>query len=101
MASLGKGLQETIHNLEKIRDSQKPPSDDVLSKLDKLYEQQIDLIDAAIKKSTDEYVKATNAMNEAAKKTKEAIDDLAKLEKAIEKVAGAIGMVTKLLSKVA
>ncbi|MCP4344249.1 MAG: hypothetical protein GY795_01825 [Desulfobacterales bacterium] len=100
MLSLGKELQETIHNLEKIRDSQKVPSDDVLAELDKLYEQQIDLIDAAIKKSTDDYVKAANAMNEAAKKTEEAVDDLANLEKAIEKVAGAIGMVTELLSKV-
>ncbi|MDR4499108.1 MAG: hypothetical protein MRK02_14500 [Candidatus Scalindua sp.] len=101
MSSLGKELQETIRNLEKIRDSQSAPSDDVLSKLDKLYAQQIDLIDAEIKKSTAEYSKATKAMKGAAKKTKEAIDDLAKLEKAIEKVADAIGMVTELLSKVA
>ena len=100
MSSLGKGLHETIKNLEKIRDSQKPPSNDVLAKLDKLYEQQIDLIDAAIKKATKEYSKATTAMNEAAKKTKEAIDDLTKLEKAIEKVADAIDMITELLSKV-
>jgi len=68
MVSLEKELQETIRNLEKIRDSQRPPSDDVLSALDKLYEQQIDLIDAAITKSTDEYTKATSAMNEAAKR---------------------------------
>ena len=89
-----------INNLERIRDSQKTPSDDVISNLDKLYEQRIDLIDAAIRKSTDEYVKATNGMNQAAKKTKEAIDDLAKLEEAIKKVADAIGLVTELLSKV-
>ena len=101
MSSLGKELQETIRNLENIRDSQNPPSDDVLANLDTLYGQQIDLIDATIKKSTNEYVKATKAMSEAAKKTKEAIDDLAKLEKAIEKVAGAMGMVTDLLSKAA
>jgi phage-related minor tail protein len=99
MVSLEKELQETIRNLEKIRDSQRPPSDDVLSALDKLYEQQIDLIDAAITKSTDEYTKATSAMNEAAKRTKEAIDDLMKLEEAINKVADAIGKVAELLSK--
>jgi phage-related minor tail protein len=101
MSSLGKELQQTIRNLEKIRDSKSPPSDDVLTKLDKLYEQQIDLIDAAINKATNEYAKATTAMEEAAKKTKEAIDDLTKLEKSIEKVAHAIDMVTDLLSKVA
>ena len=101
MLRLGKELQETIRNLEKIRNSQKPPSDDVVAQLDNLYEQQIDLIDAAINKATDEYVKATDAMNEAAKKTKEAIANLAKLEEAIKKVADAVGLVTKLLAKVA
>ena len=39
-------------------------------------------------------------MQEAARKTKEAIDDLAKLEHAIQKVADAIGKVTELLAKV-
>lgn len=98
MASLGKQLQKTIRNLEKIRDSQNQPSDDVLTALDTLYGQQIDLIDAAIKKSTDEYKKATKAMKKAAQKTKKAIDDLAKLEKSIEKVAKAIGLVVELLA---
>lgn len=101
MAMLGKELQDTIRNLEKIRDSQDSPSDELLARLDTLYGQQIDLIDAAIKKNTEEYKKATEAMKEAAKKTKEAIDDLAKLEQSIEKVANAIGKVTELLSKVA
>lgn len=101
MTTLGKELQNTIRNLETIRDSQNPPSNDVLTKLDVLYEQQIDLIDAAIKKNTKKYKKATESMKEAAKKTKEAIDDLEKLEQSIEKVANAIGKVTELLSKVA
>lgn len=98
MTTLSNELQKTISNLETIRDSQNPPSEVVFSKLDALYEQQIDLIDAAIKKNTDEYKKATVAMREAAKKTREAIDDLAKLEQSIEKVANAIGEVTGLLS---
>lgn len=98
MTTLGKELQKTINNLEIIRNSQNPPSDAVFSNLDALYEQQIDLIDAAIKKNTDEYKKATVAMREAAKKTREAIGDLAKLEQSIEKVANAIGEVTELLS---
>lgn len=100
MSSLGKELQQTIRNLEKIRDSQNPPSDEVLRELDLLYEQQIDLIDAAINKSTEEYIRAAKAMNEAASQTKEAIDDLAKLEKAIEKVSDGIGRVAQLLSAV-
>lgn len=101
MTTLGKELQKTIRNLETIRDSQNAPSNDVLAKLDVLYGQQIDLIDAAIKKSTEEYKQATESMKEAAKKTKEAIDNLAKLEQSIEKVANAIGKVTELLSKIA
>lgn len=101
MISLGKELQGTIRNLEKVRASQAHPSDDVLKKLDTLYEQQIGLIDAAINKNTEKYKKAAAAMQEAAKKTKKAIDDLAKLEQAIEKVADAIGKVTGLLAEVA
>lgn len=101
MPTLGYGIQQTIRNLEKIRDLQKTPSDDVLDKLDTLYAQQIDLIDAAIQKSTEEYVNATKSMAEAAKKTQEAINDLAKLEQAIEKVANAIGKVIVLLAAVA
>lgn len=95
--SLGKALQQTIRNLETLRDSQNPPSNDVIEKLDVLYSQQIDLIDAAINKNTQKYKTATTSMKEAAKKTKGAIDDLAKLEQAIEKVANAIGKVTELL----
>lgn len=101
MPTLEKELQQTIRNLEKIRDLQKPPSADVLAKLDTLYTQQIDMIDAAIQKATAEYVNATTSMNEAAKKTQEAINDLAKLEQAIEKVANAIGKVSVLLAAVA
>lgn len=101
MTSLGKELQETIRNLEQLRDSQKPPSDAILKQLDVLYGQQIDLIDAAINNKTIEYKNATTAMQNAAIKTKEAIDDLAKLEKAIEKVADAIGKVTDLLPSIA
>ncbi|TDR49569.1 hypothetical protein DFP85_1333 [Halomonas ventosae] len=101
MTSLGKELHNTIRNLEKLRDSQNPPSDDVIAKLDVLYDQQIDLIDAAINKNTEKYKKATTSMKEAAKKTKEAIDDLAKLEQALEKIANAIGKVTELLDEVA
>jgi phage-related minor tail protein len=100
MPSLGKELQETIRNLERLRDSQDPPSDSVLEKLDILYGRQIDLIDAAINNNTEKYKEATTAMQEAARKTKEAIDDLAKLEHAIQKVADAIGKVTELLAKV-
>ena len=101
MTSLGKELQQTIRNLEKLRESQNPPPDDVIVKLDVLYDQQIDLIDAAINKNTEKYKKVTTSMQEAANKTKETIDDLAKLEQAIEKVANAISKVTELLAEVA
>jgi hypothetical protein len=101
MTSLGKELQETIRNLEKLRDSQDPPDQRVMDLLDTLYDQQLDLIEAAINKNTEKYKKAATALQEAAKKTKGAIDELVNLEHAIETVAGAIGDVTKLLAKVA
>ena len=101
MTTLGEELQNTIRNLETIRDAQNPPSNDVLEKLDILYGQQIDLIDAAINMNTEEYKTATTAMQTAAKQTKDAINDLTKLEAAIGKVADVIGKVTELLTKVA
>ena len=100
MSSLGSELQTTIRNLETLRDSQDPPRLDITTNLDKLYEQQIDLIGAAIRQDTQEYVNATKFMKEAAKKTKEAIDDLAKLDEGIAKVANAIGTTTELLESV-
>jgi hypothetical protein len=101
MPTLGETLQQTIRNLEKIRSLQAPPSDDLLTKLDTLYEQQIGLVDAAIQKTTSEYVAAALSMEEAAKKTQEAINDLAQLEQAIQKVAKAMGKVDVLLKAVA
>ncbi len=100
MTTLGKECQNTIRNLEKLRDSQYPPSDEILATLDIMYEQQINLIDANIKKNTEEYKEATEGMKEAAKKTKEVVDGLAKLNKSIDKIANAIGKVSKLISKV-
>jgi len=101
MSTLGAELQKTIRNLEKLRDSQHSLSDELLSLLDKLYEQQIELIDAAIKKDTPKYIAATHALSEAAARTHAAINDLATLDKAIKKVADAIGKITRLLAAVA
>lgn len=101
MPSLGKELHQTIRNLEQIRQAQDPPQEDVLALLDLLYARQIDLIDAAIQNTTDEYLKATAAMQEAAARTGEAVEDLAKLEAAIQKVAVALNKVKKLLAAVA
>lgn len=100
MASLGKELQETIRNLEKIRDSQKRPSDELLDILDALYEQQIQLIDAAVNNATPQYKSATRAMKAAAKKTKQTLDDIKLLDQSIKKIARAIGKVTDLLAEV-
>lgn len=100
MSTLGNEFQKTVFNLEAIRDSQELPSFDVLEKLDELYAQQIDLIDAAIKHDTEEYISATISMGKAAEITQEAIDNLAKLEKAIKQVANAIGKVGLLLAAV-
>ena len=100
MSNLGKELSKTIQNLEKIRDSQNPPGNNILHALDKLYEQQIDLINAAINTATVEYTNAANSMKEAADKTKGAIDDLAKLEQVLDKVGDAIKKVATLLISV-
>ena len=98
MSNLNSELQQTINNLEKIRDSQDVPSNDLLASLDMLYEQQINLSEIAIQQSTDEYAKVTEAMKDASKKTKEAINDLAKLENVISDIAKVIANITKLVA---
>jgi hypothetical protein len=100
MSNLGKELQQTILNLERLRDVQHPPSDDILAKLDILYQQEIELIGATVNSNSVRYKIATKAMTEAAKKTKEAIDDLASLDQVIGKVSNAIEIVTELLSEI-
>lgn len=96
-SALVKTIATTIGNLEKIRDSQKNPSNHLIQQLDNLYELQLNLISITIPESTKEYKKAVTSMSEAAKKTEVAINDLTKLEKAIQKVAQAISMATTLV----
>jgi ABC-type transporter Mla subunit MlaD len=100
MESLGTELQRTIRNLERIRDAVQPRSEGVVNTLDHLYQQQIELIDAAIQRTTDDYRRAYVAMKDAAHHTNEAIVDLAKLEKTLERVGKATKQVGKLLSAV-
>lgn len=99
MASLGKALQDTIRNLEQLQGAQDSSSDAVRAKLDTLYAQQIELIEAAINRQTEEYQAATAAMEEAAAKTQEAIDDIAKLDQSLTLVANALGKVATLIAR--
>jgi chromosome segregation ATPase len=101
MSKLMEELENTIQNLEGIRDSQDAPPDELLKQLDALYEQKIMLITAAINENTQQYAAALDAMTQAAKTTKTAIADLAKLEESIGKVATAIAKVSEVLLKIA
>lgn len=101
MSKLMEELENTIQNLEGIRDSQDAPPDELLKQLDALYEQQMVLIAAAINEDTQQYAAALDAMTQAAKTTKKAIADLAKLEESIGKVATAIAKVSEVLLKIA
>lgn len=101
MSELSKALDETIQNLEKIRDTNTPPSDALLTQLDVLYGQQLQLIQIEINSTTPEYLSATNAMSEAANQTQQALNDISNLEHTIDKVATAVSKVSKLLTKFA
>jgi hypothetical protein len=100
MASLGAVLRSTIRNLEAIRDKQNPPSKVVLEQIDTLDKQLIALIDASIQNTTPKYIAAANSMTEAADKSQQAINDLAKVADTIAKVAVAIQKVSELLTSV-
>ena len=101
MSRLMEELENTIQNLESVRDSQDAPPDELLQQLDALYEQQIMLIAAAINEDTQQYAAALDAMTQAAKTTSTAIADLTKLEESIGKVATAIAKVSEVLQKIA
>lgn len=98
MESLGRELHNTIRNLERIRDAVHPRSEGVVNTLDGLYDQQIDLIEAAIQRDTAAYKDAQKAMSAAARRTEEARTDLANLEEALDRTASAIDKIGKLLS---
>jgi 5'-3' exonuclease len=101
MSKLMEELECTIANLERLRDAQDSPPEALLDQLDRLYEQQLELIAAAINEDTVEYAAALDAMNKAAKATSEAIADMAKLEESIGKVATATAKVMELLQRIA
>lgn len=98
--SLGQALHDTIANLEEIRDSQEP-TPEIFERLDQLYAQQIELIDAAIRRASTEYDSATKAMNDAAKATEKAIRKVGALEDSLNKVGEAISKVAVLLAAIA
>ncbi|MBN1780435.1 hypothetical protein JW948_04865 [bacterium] len=97
MTKLRDAVDETIENLEKIRDAQNPPDNEVLIRLDALYEQKIRLLEVHINEATDDYKKALKSLNSAAKSTKKAIKDLSRLQEALKKVATALDKMTRLL----
>jgi len=100
MEELAKKLQETIDNLEKLRDSQPSVDSDVIKKLDQLYQTQLELISAAINADTAKYAEVIEALQKAATETEQAVNDLTNVENAIGKVANAIGKVGDLLGKI-
>ncbi|MGE5620977.1 MAG: hypothetical protein ACM3U0_00255 [archaeon] len=100
MTELITNLQKTINNLEKLRDSQDCPPKGIILQLDKLYQQKLELIRAEIASEIEKYRSASASMEEAAKITKEAIDKIEKVDKAIEKVAEATGKIAPLIAKI-
>lgn len=100
MTEIITNLQKTINNLEKIRDSQNCPNKSITAQLDKLYQQKLDLIAAEIATDTEKYKSVAALMEEAAKVTKEAIDKIEKVDKALEKVADATGKIAPLIAKI-
>lgn len=97
MAGLGIALDETIRNLEAIRDKGDHPSPEVVEKIDKLYNLRIDLVEAAVNRATPQYANVTHALQVAAVKTKAALDGLDTLEKGLSAVAKAIKLIIVLL----
>lgn len=100
MTDLIMNLQKTIDNLEKLRDSLDCPPKGIIVQLDKLYQQKLELIGAEIAAETEKYKNAASSMEDSAKITKEAIDNIEKVDKAITKVAEATGKIAPLIAQI-
>jgi hypothetical protein len=98
MPDLGDELKSMIREMEKLRDSRQPPDDRIVELLDRLYQQKLDLIRARIDSATVKYQHALDALNEAVAGTRDAIQDLAKLEEALRKIAKAVGRLADLIA---
>jgi hypothetical protein len=97
MPDMGKELQELIRDMEKLRDSRQPPDERVLELLDRLCQQKLDLVKARIDAATAGYQNVFDALKEAAAVTREAVADVAKLEKALQKIARVVGKIADLI----
>jgi hypothetical protein len=95
---IGQDIDNTITNLEKIRDAKNPPSQDVLDQIDELNDLAVKYAAAQIDQATAQYTAMANSFSTAAQATLNATNDLSKVADAVSKAASAIKLLTEILS---
>ena len=96
MSEIKDYLREAIAALEKIRDEQSPPDRRILERIDKLYELDLDRIEAEVDMKSVEYQVVCDAMGSVSGLAREYLDDMAQIEDVLEKVDKAVELAMKL-----
>ncbi len=97
MDSLIKDLQKTIEALETLSESPATAVDQIDELLDQLFQQKIDLVNAAPSVSSQPFQQAAKAMQQAAFKAERAVKDPSRLGESTLAVSDAITQLAKLL----
>ena len=96
MSEIKDYLREAVAALEKIRDEQSPPDRRILERIDKLYELDLDRIEAEVDMKSEEYQVACDAMGSVSGLAREYLDDMSGIVVLLEKIDFAIESVAKL-----
>ncbi|MDD5035572.1 MAG: spore germination protein GerPC [Methylococcaceae bacterium] len=101
MDNLIQDLQKIIQALEALSESPATASEQIDEMLDQLFQQKIDLLNAALNVSTTPYQQAAQAMKQAAAKAERGAREPANIDEALRTISEAITKSSKLLDSVA
>ncbi len=97
MDSLIQDLQKTIEALETLSELPATACDQIDELLDQLFQQKIDLVNAAPSVSSQPFQQAAEAMKQAAVQTERALKEPSRLAETTSAVSDAITQLAKLL----
>jgi methyl-accepting chemotaxis protein len=100
MDSMIQDMQKTIRSLETLGNTELSTNEQIFDLLDQLYQHKIDLLNASLNSSSQNYQDAAKAMRTAALKAEACVKDHAKLRETLQAAADAITKLARLLDHV-